>query len=254
MVWLLLILVVLCLVWGVWYASTSTLTEEQSEEVTGVFTDLQEAAGGGTMMELSYTRKARAKARQTLDIMAEKLGGVIPRLVPRAPPAKADVSEIQELAEQASTLMGKAGSLFAFAHRQMGKSKILASFAQVICEFDSCISVPWPPEFLIWINSFAFVNLDFFSSLSVECIADGKWNFFRSSQVTIFFPVFVCSIQGLVWLLQSWRGALSMKAVEWHWRFLLLFLFLIYPYTASTTLKIWRCDDIEDTWYAAQCR
>ena len=192
---------------------------------------------GGESVELSQVGSSNLKSFQQLKAIPG-VGDFVGQMF----------TDPSATAESAGAMMQQAQAMW---EEVTGLLKITVGFGQVISTVQTNFSVPWPNFLVMFYDSLSILNLDLIASLSFDCVS-GSFNFYSNFSTTIVCPlVFLIALVAVTFFRSQGVSLERQKVVsDQCWKVALLFLFLVYPGVSSTILKLYRCRQIEEEWYA----
>jgi Leucine-rich repeat (LRR) protein len=145
--------------------------------------------------------------------------------------------------ERVSTFIGKLQTRSMFV-----KLKQMATFFQIVLLLPAVYLVPYPTDYIIFLNIFSFVNINVVQIFSLGCISG--WDFHISFVFACALPLFVATllaIAAVVYsLIKGHNAAQGKKSRQQAFGLFLLFLWCIFPFICNRTFQMFACETFDD--------
>jgi hypothetical protein len=128
------------------------------------------------------------------------------------------------------------------------KLKQMATFFQIVLLLPAVYLVPYPTEYIIFLNIFSFVNINIVQIFSLGCISG--WDFYASFVFACALPLFVAIIlviAAVVYnLAKEHDPAQAKKSRQQAFGLFLLFLWCIFPFICNRTFQMFACETFDN--------
>ena len=180
--------------------------------------------------------------------------------------ARDAVDDAAALSRQVSRAASEAVSEATLAARKRAERstaaahvRVLIAFVQVVATVNITFDIPWPREFLDFVEALRIINLDVLSLPSTRCSLE-SWDFFDKLWLWMCAPAaFLAASLLLYGAGRLYAGdRLGSRLVRFRanvWRNTLFVLFLVYPMLSATLLKTFHCREVDGArWLSSDMR
>ena len=165
------------------------------------------------------------------------------------------IGALQETVAAASNVDGAATDRVLLLFHQVlkifrSKGKILVGYLQVVSPFQGLFEVPWPQEFIDYMNSLAFINLGLFEMFTLDCI-DHSTTFYTTLVIAVTAPIVLSVLNYVAYLIRLHQNPgeqAASKIKSQHIKLFCIGLFLVYTGTSTTIVETFKCRPIGDEW------
>jgi hypothetical protein len=136
--------------------------------------------------------------------------------------------------------MRKEDFLDDFMDKVSRKFKIFVSFLQVVSSFTANFgTIEWPPAVREMNANFQFVNINLFSSTDALCTT--RFTFLDTFVVSTMWPIIFCFTIYSAHRVCKHLKKFFLQEEKWVYKICLQVLFLVYPSTSNTILRMFTC-------------
>ena len=169
------------------------------------------------------------------------------------------VSSVEEAVEHASIALKAGKAVQQWLSQSLGQFKIIILNLQIVSTFVENFNVDWPEEFISWSEAMQVVNLGVFDVASLQCWRPST-DFYSKLVFQVTTPISFAGCVFVVMKARTWTCSSTSTADQMsprrlieiesqHVFIFLVLLFVVYAGVSSTLMKLFRCTEIDGTWY-----